>query len=66
MVHILYYYGVVQKVVLSLGCCLQSIIGTTICESVNAASNIFLGMVSLLRHLRAEEAKRFFWVLCGI
>lgn len=45
MVQVLYYYGVVQKVVVGLGVVLQKLMGTTICESVNAAANIFLGMV---------------------
>jgi pyrimidine nucleoside transport protein len=44
MVSLLYYLGVIQVVLLKLGWILQSILGTTICESVNAAANIFLGM----------------------
>lgn len=32
-----------QWVLLKLGWILQSILGTTVCESVNAAGNIFLG-----------------------
>ncbi|XP_045133798.1 solute carrier family 28 member 3-like isoform X2 [Portunus trituberculatus] len=42
-IQILYYYGVMQWVVLKLGWFLQITIGTTACESVNAAANIFLG-----------------------
>lgn len=33
-----------QWVLFKLGWILQSILGTTVCESVNAAGNIFLGM----------------------
>ncbi|XP_064078029.1 sodium/nucleoside cotransporter 2-like [Macrobrachium nipponense] len=42
-IQILYYFGVMQWFVLKLGWCLQVTIGTTACESVNAAANIFLG-----------------------
>ncbi|KAG7167255.1 Solute carrier family 28 member 3-like 1 [Homarus americanus] len=41
---ILYYLGVMQWVVLKLGWLLQVTVGTTVCESVNASANIFLGM----------------------
>lgn len=34
-----------QKIVSSLGEVLQWIMGTSICESVNSAANIFLGLV---------------------
>ncbi|CAH1099493.1 unnamed protein product [Psylliodes chrysocephalus] len=44
LVNILYYYGIMQKVVGSIGAFLQWIMGTSICESVNSAANIFLGM----------------------
>ncbi|KAG0723855.1 Sodium/nucleoside cotransporter 2 [Chionoecetes opilio] len=43
-IQILYYFGVMQTVVMKLGWLLQVTIGTTPCESVNAAANIFLGM----------------------
>ncbi|XP_076035894.1 putative transporter YutK isoform X2 [Oratosquilla oratoria] len=43
VVQILYYLGAMQWIVLKLGWLLQSTIGTTACESVNAAANIFLG-----------------------
>ncbi|KAK3879293.1 hypothetical protein Pcinc_016123 [Petrolisthes cinctipes] len=42
-IQILYYWGVMQWVVIKLGWCLQVTVGTTACESVNAAANIFLG-----------------------
>ncbi|KAK5638673.1 hypothetical protein RI129_012968 [Pyrocoelia pectoralis] len=44
IVNILYYYGIMQKVIVTLGEFLQMVMGTTICESVNSAANIFLGM----------------------
>lgn len=42
-IQILYYWGVMQWVVIKLGWVLQVTVGTTACESVNAAANIFLG-----------------------
>lgn len=44
-IQILYYWGVMQWVVIKLGWVLQVTVGTTACESVNAAANIFLGQV---------------------
>ncbi|XP_017044810.1 solute carrier family 28 member 3 isoform X2 [Drosophila ficusphila] len=43
-ISILYYMGTMQWVVIKLGWILQSLLGTTVCESVTAAANIFLGM----------------------
>lgn len=43
-ISILYYLGAMQWVVMKLGWILQSILGSTVCESVIAAANIFLGM----------------------
>lgn len=43
-ISVLYYLGTMQWVLFKLGWILQSIMGTTVCESVNAAGNIFLGM----------------------
>ncbi|XP_066975382.1 uncharacterized transporter HI_0519-like [Macrobrachium rosenbergii] len=42
-IQILYYWGAMQWVVIKLGWFLQVTVGTTACESVNAAANIFLG-----------------------
>lgn len=44
-VSILYYYGIMQIFVKKLGWLLQITIGTTACESISAAGNVFLGMV---------------------
>ncbi|XP_072388112.1 uncharacterized transporter YutK-like isoform X1 [Diabrotica undecimpunctata] len=44
LVNILYYYGIMQNIVLAIGSLLKLIMGTSICESVNSAANIFLGM----------------------
>ncbi|XP_023211784.1 solute carrier family 28 member 3-like [Centruroides sculpturatus] len=41
---ILYYYGIMQRVIMKVGWFLQKAMGTTACESMNAAGNIFLGM----------------------
>ena len=43
-ISVCYYLGTMQWVLYKLGWLLQSILGTTVCESVNAAGNIFLGM----------------------
>ncbi|XP_022236212.1 solute carrier family 28 member 3-like, partial [Limulus polyphemus] len=43
-ISILYYYGIMQWMVIKIGCFLQVTVGTTACESMNAAGNIFLGM----------------------
>ncbi|XP_043657877.1 solute carrier family 28 member 3 [Drosophila teissieri] len=43
-ISVLYYLGTMQWVVIKLGWILQQILGTTVCESVTAAANIFLGM----------------------
>ncbi|XP_043529000.1 uncharacterized transporter YutK isoform X3 [Frieseomelitta varia] len=43
-IQIFYYLGVMQWIIFSLGKILQSILGTSICESVACAANIFLGM----------------------
>jgi pyrimidine nucleoside transport protein len=40
---VLYYLGTMQWILFKLGWALQSLLGTTVCESVNAAGNIFLG-----------------------
>jgi len=45
VVQILYYYGMMQLVVIKLGWLIQVLMGTTVCESVNAAASVFLGMV---------------------
>ncbi|PNF32372.1 hypothetical protein B7P43_G10102 [Cryptotermes secundus] len=44
VVQILYYYGIMQWVVIKLGWLIQVLMGTTVCESVNAAASVFLGM----------------------
>jgi pyrimidine nucleoside transport protein len=44
LINILYYYEIMQAIVLNLGLFLQWLLGTPICESVNSAANIFLGM----------------------
>lgn len=43
IISILYYLGTMQWLLKNLGWTLQSILGTTVCESINAAGNIFLG-----------------------
>lgn len=42
IIQILYYYGIVQWILHYIGWILQKVIGTTVCESINAAGNIFL------------------------
>lgn len=43
-ISVLYYLGAIQWMLLTIGWILQSVLGTTVCESVNAAANIFLGL----------------------
>ena len=51
IVQILYYYGAMQWIVLNVGWLLQKSMGTTVCESVNAAASIFLSMVIIPTYL---------------
>nr|AKN21618.1 slc28a-3 [Schmidtea mediterranea] len=44
IISVLYYLGVIQLLVISLGIIMQKLMGTTCGESLNAAGNIFLGM----------------------
>ncbi|KAG4076692.1 hypothetical protein HA402_001979 [Bradysia odoriphaga] len=44
VISILYYLGAMQWFVMKLGWLLQKLIGTTVCESLTCAANIFLGM----------------------
>lgn len=46
VIEILYYYGIIQTIVIKLGWCLQQLLGTTAAESVNTCASVFLGMVS--------------------
>ncbi|KAH8371249.1 hypothetical protein KR093_006730, partial [Drosophila rubida] len=41
---VLYYLGVMQFILGAFGYLLQAMVGTTVCESVNAVGNVFLGM----------------------
>jgi len=42
----LYYLGYLQCLVIKIGWLLQVSVGTTACESVNAAANIFMGQAT--------------------
>ena len=42
----LFYCGALQWLVMKIGWLLQATVGTTACESVNAAANIFLGQAT--------------------
>ncbi|XP_070514228.1 uncharacterized transporter YutK isoform X2 [Cardiocondyla obscurior] len=44
VVQIMSYYGAMQWIIMKLGWCLQSIMGTTMCESLAAVANPFIGM----------------------
>ncbi|CAH1713762.1 sodium/nucleoside cotransporter 2-like [Aphis gossypii] len=44
IIEILFYYGIIQTVVIKLGWCLQKLLGTTAAESVNTCASVFLGM----------------------
>ncbi|XP_071453938.1 uncharacterized transporter YutK-like isoform X2 [Hetaerina americana] len=43
-IQILYYYGIMQWIIMKLGTILQKTLGTTACESVNTSASIFVGM----------------------
>lgn len=43
-ISVFHYLGAMQWILSKLGWILQSILGTTVCESVNAAGSIFLGI----------------------
>jgi nucleoside permease NupC len=45
IISVLYYLGVMQAIVTVLGRALAFCMGTTPAESLNAAGNIFVGMV---------------------
>ena len=58
----LFYMGVLQCLVVKIGWMLQQTIGTTACESLNAAANIFMGQATApflikpyLSHLTLSE-----------
>ncbi|XP_031625263.1 uncharacterized protein LOC116341962 [Contarinia nasturtii] len=62
IISILYYYGAMQWIIKKMGDMLQSILGTTMCESVTVAANIFLGMTEspliiqpYIKYLTASE-----------
>lgn len=46
LVSMLFYWGALQWLVIKIGWLLQSTIGTTACESLNAAANIFIGQAT--------------------
>ncbi|XP_014236423.1 solute carrier family 28 member 3-like isoform X1 [Trichogramma pretiosum] len=43
-VSILYHLGVIQYIIKTIGWALYAILGTTVCESLHAATTLFLGM----------------------
>eukprot|EP00092_Neocalanus_flemingeri_P001746 GFUD01001864.1.p1 GENE.GFUD01001864.1~~GFUD01001864.1.p1 ORF type:complete len:670 (-),score=45.20 GFUD01001864.1:110-2119(-) len=46
LVSMLFYWGALQWLVVKIGWLLQATIGTTACESLNAAANIFIGQAT--------------------
>ena len=48
-ISVLYYLGIMQTVISKIAWVMQSIMGTTAAESVNAAGNIFIGQVRSIR-----------------
>jgi len=64
MVQILYYYGAMQWFVFNLGWLLQKSMGTTVCESVNAAASIFLSMVIIPTYLNTDFLSGLVWLKC--
>ena len=68
MVNILFHYGIVQWFTLKIGWILKTTIGTSVVESMNAASNIFLGqaMAPLLIKVNIIVCVVQYHVLFGI
>lgn len=62
-VNILSYYGALQWVIMKMGWGIQKVMGTTVCESVNAAASIFLGMVCIIIEKKYFEAPNIFYFL---
>ncbi|KAI4492326.1 hypothetical protein M0802_009836 [Mischocyttarus mexicanus] len=56
-IQVLYYLGVMSWVVMKFGWGLQSIMGTTICESLNSAANTFIGMTESLLLIKPYVSK---------
>jgi nucleoside permease NupC len=48
IVQVLFYVGWMQVICVKLGWFMQCVLGTTVMESVNAVSSVFLGMVSIV------------------
>jgi len=44
-ISVLYYLGAMQYIIVKVAKVMQACMGTTSCESVNAAGNIFIGQV---------------------
>lgn len=55
--NILYFYGIMQRIVLMAGRFLQLTVGTTVCESMSAAANVVLGMMEALILVRPFLSK---------
>jgi len=54
-----------QWFVLNVGWLLQKSMGTTVCESVNAAASIFLSMVIIPTYLNTTLLSELVWLKCG-
>lgn len=61
MISILYYLGVMQFIVRNIGQALAFLLGTSPAESLNAAGNIFVGMVSLNNDAVDERTRGAFF-----
>jgi len=60
MVSILFYLGTMRWMVVKIGWLLQISVGTTACESMNAAGNVFLGQTEaplLIKHYLPDMTK---------
>ncbi|KAL0267323.1 UNVERIFIED_CONTAM: hypothetical protein PYX00_009623 [Menopon gallinae] len=67
-VNILSYYNILQWFILKLAWIVQTVMGTTVCESVNAAASIFLGLtesILLIKdHLKDLTRSEIHAVMC--
>lgn len=62
IISILYYWGAMQWFVQKLGAPLRLALGTTVCESMATASNIFFGLSDTT--LMVRPFIKVFWILC--
>ncbi|XP_078034931.1 concentrative nucleoside transporter 2 [Augochlora pura] len=68
-IQILYYLGVMQWIILTIGRILQVLMGTSICESLYSCANIFIGMTEspllIKPYLNKLTSSEFHALMCS-